>query len=366
MEPLSYAETAYDSRRPRPLAPALPMERRSPSAGARKLEPSPVACGEFLMLASYNNLQYAKENPNREHITTTPLQMGWMGFANPMAWAMRTKFITGFLGAICWFGGFVYLPIAAIIFANQGDVIATILYNLKISGIAVTVFLIPYFVLRYLLNHNKFTNKNNTTFDRRTGMVRMPLKGGKVWEVRFDELEPYQFETMSPNGVFYYHLLFGHRYSDSYMTSPIRHMDPWVLHVDWEYYQQFMDVSKPLPDMPVLEPERALDPTTIAWDARMGRPQGFWARTPSEAFKQLKIESWNAAEVFPWGATRKQAKAKGWKPSRYCEQTYWDREPPQEKKREHGHGGAPEPDAARGCDSPWFAMYTIVAPSFES
>lgn len=222
--------------------------------------------------------------------------------------------------------------------------------GLQVVGWGGAFFIVLYFVLRYLLNHNKFTNKNNTTFDRRTGMVRMPLKDGKVWEVRFDELEPYQFETMSPHGIFYYQLMFGHRYSDSYMTSPIQHMDPWVLHVDWEYYQQFMDVSKPLPDVPVLESERALDPTTVAWDAKAGRPQGFWAKTPSEAFKQLMSESWDAAKAFPWGSTRKEAIAKGWKPSRYGEQTYWDRETQKEKdkkhKHQHGHGGAPEPDAA--------------------
>lgn len=115
MEPMTYAETAYDSSHPRTLAPALLMEKRSPAARrvlARKLEPLPVACGEFLMLADFGDLKYAKENPDGEHDTIPPMQLGWMGFENPMTWAMMAKFLAGFAGLICWFGAFVFIPIS--------------------------------------------------------------------------------------------------------------------------------------------------------------------------------------------------------------------------------------------------------------
>ncbi len=353
MDPLNYEQTAYDSTRPRELKPAKPMEQRgfiTRQMLKQKLELQPVACCEYLVLSDFDNLRYAKDNQNREHISTPPLQMGWMGFANPMLWAMIARFSAGFFGFGLLFSGFVGIPLAMLMFAPHEYIRARILEGVEVCGGAGGFLLIPYFILRYLLNNNKFTNKNNTVFDRSTGMVRMPLKNGKVWQVRFDELEPYLHETISPNGVVYYHLLFVHRYSDSYMTSPTRHMDAWAVNLDWEYYQQYMDISKPLPDVPVFEPDRALDPTSIAWDEKTGRPQGFWAKTPNDAFKQLMQESWSAAKTYPWGSTRKQAKAAGWKPSRYGEQTYWDRETQKEKdkkhKHQHGHGEAPAPGAA--------------------
>lgn len=98
-----------------------------------------------------------------------------------------------------------------------------------------------------------------------------------------------------------------------------------------EFYQQFMDVSKPLPDVPYLEPERGLDPTTAEWDRRMGRPADFWRSMPEEVYQGLASESGAAAGAFPWGAKRHDAMLAGWESSCYGSVTWWDNPEPKSK-----------------------------------
>ncbi|PPC75659.1 hypothetical protein C4K68_19370, partial [Pokkaliibacter plantistimulans] len=44
----------------------------------------------------------------------------------------------------------------------------------------------------------------------------------------------------------------------------------------WSFVQQYMDISKPLPDVPLWEFFRQLDPTTRAFDARRQRKRRLW------------------------------------------------------------------------------------------
>lgn len=358
MEPLSYAETAYDSSNPRALKPAKSMEQRDLTTKQmlkHKVAPLPVECGEYLLLTELGDLDLVRKPESRKEVETmAPLQLGWFGGANPMYVAMIVKFIAGFCAFVCLFGGLIVFPILTPIVSphsySHAELISTILSLVKPGLVGGGISLVPYFILGYLLKHNKFSNKNNTMFNRRNGMVQMPLKTGHVRELRFDELEPYRYETISPNGALYYHLLFAHRYSDTFLTSPTRHMEPWKVNVEWEYYRQFMDVSKPLPDVPFTELHRALDPTTIAWDETMKRPKDFWINTTKATLANMMRESVAAARTFAWGSTRQQAKAAGWKPSLYGAQTYCDREPPKEKedkkKTKHKHGQGKASDAA--------------------
>ncbi|RHW19515.1 hypothetical protein, partial [Pseudomonas jilinensis] len=52
----------------------------------------------------------------------------------------------------------------------------------------------------------------------------------------------------------------------------------------WDFLQQYMDVSKPLPDIPALEPFRHLDPTTVEHDQRTGRQARYWRDMDEQAF----------------------------------------------------------------------------------
>ncbi|AQZ93482.1 hypothetical protein ACFSB1_12570 [Halopseudomonas phragmitis] len=54
----------------------------------------------------------------------------------------------------------------------------------------------------------------------------------------------------------------------------------------WDFWQQYMDISKPLPEVPDLEPFRHLDPTTAEHDQRTGRPARYWRDMDEQTYKR--------------------------------------------------------------------------------
>nr|WP_134331555.1 hypothetical protein [Pseudomonas sp. HS-2] len=53
----------------------------------------------------------------------------------------------------------------------------------------------------------------------------------------------------------------------------------------WDMWQNYMDISKPLPDIPVLEEFRQLDPVTAEYDRRTGRNPRHWRDMDDSTFK---------------------------------------------------------------------------------
>ncbi|MCD1630552.1 hypothetical protein [Marinobacter shengliensis] len=47
-----------------------------------------------------------------------------------------------------------------------------------------------------------------------------------------------------------------------------------------------MDITKPLPELPLLERYRPLDPTTAEHDQKTGRPARYWRDMDDETFKK--------------------------------------------------------------------------------
>ncbi|WP_304638872.1 hypothetical protein [Pseudomonas sp.] len=54
----------------------------------------------------------------------------------------------------------------------------------------------------------------------------------------------------------------------------------------WDFWQQYMDISKPLPEVPDLEPFRPLDPVTTEHDQRTGRPARYWRDMDEQTYKR--------------------------------------------------------------------------------
>ncbi|MDX1757345.1 MAG: hypothetical protein R3175_14910 [Marinobacter sp.] len=54
----------------------------------------------------------------------------------------------------------------------------------------------------------------------------------------------------------------------------------------WDFLQNYMDVTRPLPEFPVLEPHRHKDPVTAEHDRKTGRPKRYWRDMDDETFKQ--------------------------------------------------------------------------------
>lgn len=321
---LSYEDTAYDSTRPRELPPPLPDQKRGVMARAwlkRKLGPLPVECGEYLTLGNVDGLRLLKKGELDGQVEEYPLQIHWPSRANPLFWIAVFRFWGGFFGTGFLVGDFLFVLTAGHTFSG--------LTGLGIAGLVV------YFVLGLILKADKPTADDNFVLNRRTGMVHLP-SGSQPRTIPFDEFAPYLHEYVSPNGFVTWALILGHEYSDFHLLSG-DYREKWKVGLEWEYYRQFMDVSKPLPDVPHLEPDRALDPTTAEWDRRMGRPSDFWRSMSEETYEELKTQSAAEAGSFPWGSRRYDAMFAGWQPSCYGIISWWETPEPTSKEESFRH-----------------------------
>ncbi|SDM76526.1 hypothetical protein SAMN05192555_11917 [Franzmannia pantelleriensis] len=62
--------------------------------------------------------------------------------------------------------------------------------------------------------------------------------------------------------------------------------------------QRYMDTSQPLPDTPLWEEFRPLDPTSLEHDRRSGRPPRYWRDMDDETFAQKVHEHQDKLDTF--------------------------------------------------------------------
>ncbi len=84
--------------------------------------------------------------------------------------------------------------------------------------------------------------------------------------------------------------------------------------VQAEIIECFMDISRPLPDIPELELYRQYDPVTAEWDARNNRPPRLFRDMSKETWNKLQKASWKYATNYRWSFSRERAIAMGWQP----------------------------------------------------
>lgn len=65
----------------------------------------------------------------------------------------------------------------------------------------------------------------------------------------------------------------------------------------WDFWQRYMDISQPLPDIPLLEQYRHLDPTTAEYDRRTARPPRFWRDMDEKTFDRKLKEIGDTSSV---------------------------------------------------------------------
>ncbi|MGD8570601.1 MAG: hypothetical protein PVJ39_21110 [Gammaproteobacteria bacterium] len=131
----------------------------------------------------------------------------------------------------------------------------------------------------------------------------------------FDEFDVCMPAGTRPTGSHDYYLRFVHKYSDKWFQHPTAKDNAWEVEQDWEFWQQYMDISQPLPDIPKLEPYRDRDPVTADWDKQHHRPKDYWKNLDMDKARAMQRKSRQAAEVYPWGLSRDEAMAAGWRPS---------------------------------------------------
>ena len=143
---------------------------------------------------------------------------------------------------------------------------------------------------RLLLAHltDKLQRANPTGLYRREGVVRIKERKS-VFEAPFIEFDAYLIHTPSGRGGRYFNLVLQHRYNKHQLwmkglvTDAMNQNDVYAY---WDMVQQFMDVSGPLPDVPIFEPFRSRDPVTREWDERTDRDPFKWRKVTSDSWRK--------------------------------------------------------------------------------
>ena len=306
-----YKDTAYDSRTPR----ELPLGNNTTEDGVvqrhnrqGRFIDRGVQCGEFLAKEDKDIIDAinATEGGNFEDMKEAAHEKQlWSGWANPRVAVDLLKGVMAFFW-ITSILGIVFL------FLVTGFDFHVFLYIWIFPGIPYAI----YWICKLALKHNWVKDKNNTELNRCTGMLTFPWKK-KMVTLPFDEFEPGMPAGVNPTGSHNYYLRLVHKYSDMWTQDPAAHNDYWQVQLAWEYWQQFMDISKPLPDVPRMEPFRDRDPVTVAWDKKHKRPKDYWKNMIDDMDRAERMikKSRQAAESYPWGLNLNEAKASGWRPS---------------------------------------------------
>ncbi len=121
--------------------------------------------------------------------------------------------------------------------------------------------------------------------NRTTGMLHIPEKGGKIKTIPFSELEPRIFYNTMGSGKSYHSLKYVHCKSDFVFNAGERFYSNVYLRA--AYLEQFMDITQPLPDIPILESFRERDPTTVVYDKLHKRDPNFWRNKTKEEIQLL-------------------------------------------------------------------------------
>ena len=304
-----YADTAYNSQQPRDLDP--PRQQHHLSAKQKLVRQHPIDsrglhCREYLSYLHLGSIEILNdtseenladlEHPGHEYVV-------WDSFSNPKVWL---ELAVMFLGLIA----FASTSVAIIIlFVRSFEWNAIDYASYMIIGSQLV-----YRAAKYVLDHNWVKSKNNILVNRRTGLVTFSWKRKRII-LPFDEFDVCMPAGTRPTGSHDYYLRFVHKYSDKWFQAPAGRDYAWEVEQDWEFWQQYMDISQPLPDVPQMEPFRDRDPVTAAWDREQQRPKDYWKNLPLEHAKKLKAKSRAAAERYPWGLTREQALNSGWRAS---------------------------------------------------
>lgn len=164
-----------------------------------------------------------------------------------------------------------------------------ITYKLKKSG--------------YLAKFSK-PKKPLISFHRATGLVTINTKKSSE-TLPFREFQCCGMTVFTPNNGIK-RLAFGlkHRHSPTWvrlegsMTAAYSGY-PWPLTVRWELISHYMNVTRPLPDIPIFGPFRHLDPTTREWDKKHNRPKTVWLDMPHEEYRSLASAAMKAVETYP-------------------------------------------------------------------
>lgn len=142
--------------------------------------------------------------------------------------------------------------------------------------------------------------------NRRTGMVTIfdydnmgeYQRSGTIGEFTnpFHEFDAYISSGPDRQGLMWHQLYLAHRYHELVINlSPIVPKDSSMASqfAAWDFIQNYMDISRPLPDIPLFEQYRDQDPVTAERDRNAQRPARYW-RDMDDATWEAKLDEMQA------------------------------------------------------------------------
>lgn len=153
--------------------------------------------------------------------------------------------------------------------------------------------------------YSTYRRHDGSEFNRTDGMVRFKRRFRRLFVAPFAEFDPVLRALPTGIGSHDYTIVLRHRYTgDSLNLAAKLHtlgLDKVNALAFWDCLQRYMDVTQPLPDLPVLEQSRHLDPVTAEHDLRTGRPERRWRDQALVGWKtggerRLKVQ----LERHPW------------------------------------------------------------------
>ncbi|MCP4745159.1 MAG: hypothetical protein GY874_03310, partial [Desulfobacteraceae bacterium] len=264
-----YGPHAYNSNTVDDLPPIDNSGLRKTTRMARKTalpRRTCVQCTELLAAdRPYTIEALNSDNPEIKKLINAPgheMQF-WQSLSNPRA------IVDVLTRAFCFFMwiGLIGVPIFSILvlLIKPDRLLEPKYYVFFVGPYAVCALL--HYTGKYVLKKDWVKDKNNVWLNRRKGVISIPQRRKQPpKEIPFAEFDAYLGTSWRQSGRINYHLILGHRYSNSHVQLPMDGYDSWQVEIAWESCLQFMDISKPLPDIPRFEPFRSKDPVTAAYD----------------------------------------------------------------------------------------------------
>ncbi|WP_256548360.1 hypothetical protein [Pseudomonas sp. ENNP23] len=204
------------------------------------------------------------------------IQVG-IGFATALLGAVFTYHATSYGADIFWFCGIMAFSI--------------------FMGVVGFDFLLDLYL--------RLFKYDGSEFNRQTGMVTIARRFRKPFVAPFYEFDTTMEFRPGPHGSGGMALWMHHRYADCELflggkMHPLG-LTPEEALAFWDCLQRYMDISQPLPELPVLEQFRHLDPITAAHDRQSKREARYWREMPYRAWQgRGQHETMKRNQKYPW------------------------------------------------------------------
>ena len=174
------------------------------------------------------------------------------------------------------------------------------------SGIMALLVFMGWIGWDYLLDlYLRVFQHDGSAFNRQTGMLSFARRFRKPFVAPFYEFDPVMEYRPDRYGGGSYALWLFHRYTGNKVFLGARVQSLGMRMKDclafWDMLQRYMDVTQPLPELPILEQFRHLDPATAEHDRKTGRNPRHWRDMSYEAWeKRGRGERMKRIDAYPW------------------------------------------------------------------